>query len=64
VFKFLQASIADEDIDSFIKKIEEVLEEFAGNAYHLRFDVEPSFQAITPKNQKIKSNGANRHPKF
>jgi hypothetical protein len=63
VFKFLQANIADEDTDFFMKKIEEVLKKFAGNAYHFRFDIEPSFPAIAPKNQKMKSNGASGQPK-
>jgi hypothetical protein len=63
VFKFLQANIADEDTDSFIMNVEEVLKKFAGNAYHFRFDIEPSFPAITPKNHKLKSNGARGQPK-
>jgi hypothetical protein len=38
--KFLAAHIEDDEVDLFIKKIDEVLRRFAGNAYNFRYDVE------------------------
>ena len=38
--KFLVAHIEDDQVDLFIKKIDEVLKRFAGNAYNFRYDVE------------------------
>jgi hypothetical protein len=38
--KFLAAHIEDDQVDLFIKKIDEVLKRFAGNAYNFRYDVE------------------------
>ena len=38
--KFLAAHIEDDQVELFIKKIDEVLKRFSGNAYHFRYDVE------------------------
>jgi len=38
--KFLAAHIEDDQVELFIKKIDEVLRRFAGNAYNFRYDVE------------------------
>ena len=38
--KFLAAHIEDDQVELFIKKIDEVLKRFAGNAYNFRYDVE------------------------
>jgi hypothetical protein len=38
--KFLAVHIEDEQVDLFIKKIDEVLKRFAGDAYNFRYDVE------------------------
>ncbi len=39
-FRFLEANVADENIDVFIKNLEGVLKRFAGEAYHFRYNVE------------------------
>jgi hypothetical protein len=38
--KFLTAHIADNQVEIFLKKMEEVLKDFSGNAYHFRYQVE------------------------
>ncbi len=40
VFTFLEANIESGDVDSFIRKMEEVLKMFAGEAYHFRYSIE------------------------
>jgi hypothetical protein len=42
--KFLAAHIEDDEVDLFIKKMEEILKRFAGQAFHFRYDIEkPQF---------------------
>jgi len=38
--KFLAVHIEDDEVDLFIKKMEEILKRFAGQAFHFRYDVE------------------------
>ncbi len=38
--KFLTAYVADHQVEIFLKKMEEVLKDFSGNAYHFRYEVE------------------------
>jgi hypothetical protein len=38
--KFLAIYIEDDEVDLFIKKMEEILKRFAGQAFHFRYDVE------------------------
>ena len=38
--KFLTAHIADSQVEIFLKKIEDVLRDFSGNAYNFRYEVE------------------------
>jgi len=38
--KFLTAHIADNQVEIFLKKIEDVLKDFSGNAYNFRYEVE------------------------
>jgi hypothetical protein len=64
VFKFLQVNIEDEEIDSFVRKLEELLKKYSGNAYHFRYEVEQPFPSVTVKNHRVKSNGADKETKF
>ena len=38
--KFLAVHIEDDEVDLFIKKMDEILKRFAGQAFHFRYDVE------------------------
>ncbi len=38
--KFLTVHIADNQVEIFLKKMEEVLKDFSGNAYNFRYEVE------------------------
>ena len=38
--KFLTAYIGDNQVEAFLKKMEEILKDFSGNAYHFRYEVE------------------------
>jgi hypothetical protein len=38
--KFLTAHIADNQVEIFLKKMEEVLKDFSGDAYNFRHEVE------------------------
>jgi hypothetical protein len=38
--KFLAVDVDDEQLEAFLKNMEEVLRRFAGNAYNFRYDVE------------------------
>jgi hypothetical protein len=38
--KFLAVHVEDDQVDLFIKKMDEVLKRFAGQAFHFRYDVE------------------------
>ncbi len=37
VFKFFEANAEDDEGSLFLKKMEEVLKKFAGEAYHFRY---------------------------
>ena len=58
VFKFLEANVEDDEVSPFLKKMEEVLKKFAGEAYHFRYYVEESLNTTPPKTQK---NGSKIH---
>ena len=59
VFKFLEVSLSDGDVDSFIKKMEEVLKGFAGEAYHFRYYLEDSSDDTSRSNTQ--ANDSKRH---
>jgi hypothetical protein len=40
VFRFFEVIVKDDDIVTFVKKMEEVLTRFAGSAYHFRYYIE------------------------
>jgi len=58
VFNFFEAYMEDDEVSSFLKKIEEVLREFAGEAYHFRYCLEEPLNTTPPKTQK---NGSKNH---
>jgi hypothetical protein len=64
VFKFFQANVPDEDVELFLKEMEKVLMDFAGDAYHFRYEIEQSFPGTIARSPRSRSNGASRTPKF
>lgn len=40
IFRFFEVNVEDQDALPFLKKIEEVLKSFAGEAYHFRYYIE------------------------
>ena len=58
IFKFFEANVEDDEVSSFLKKMEEVLKKFAGEAYHFRYYVEEPLNTTRPKTQK---NGLKGH---
>ena len=52
VFNFFEAYMEDEEVSPFLKKIEEVLKKFAGEAYHFRYYLEESSNMAQPKTEK------------
>ena len=40
--KFLAIHVEDDEVDLFIKKMDEILKKFAGQAFHFRYDIEKS----------------------
>jgi hypothetical protein len=52
VFKFFEANMEDGEISLFLKKMEEVLKKFAGEAYHFRYYLEEPLNTTPPKTQK------------
>ncbi len=58
VFNFFEANVEDDEVSPFLKKMEEVLKEFAGEAYHFRYYLEEPLNTTGPKTQK---NGLKGH---
>ena len=58
VFNFFEAYMEDDEVSSFLKKIEEVLREFAGEAYHFRYYLEEPLNTTPSKTQK---HGSKNH---
>jgi len=40
VFRFFEVIVEDDDVLTFVQKMEEVLKEFAGGAYHFRYYID------------------------
>jgi len=59
VFKFFEANVEDDEVSSFLKKMEEVLKKFAGEAYHFRYSLEEPLNITGPKTQKNGFKGHN-----
>jgi len=59
VFKFFEASVEDDEVSPFLKKLEEVLKKFAGGAYHFRYYLEEPLNTTLPKTQRNGSKGHN-----
>ena len=59
VFNFFEAYMEDDEVSSFLKKIEEVLREFAGEAYHFRYCLEEPLNTNPPKTQENSSKNHN-----
>jgi hypothetical protein len=38
--KFLTVYLGDNQVETFLKKMEEILRDFSGTAYHFRYEVE------------------------
>ena len=52
VFNFFEACMEDDEVSSFLKKIEEVLKNFAGEAYHFRYYLEEPSNIAQSKTEK------------
>ena len=52
VFNFFEAHMEDDEVSPFLKKIEEVLKKFAGEAYHFRYYLEEPSNIAQPKTEK------------
>ena len=51
--KFLTAYIGDNQVEIFLKKMEEILKDFSGDAYHFRYKVEgASSKGLSKKPEK------------
>jgi hypothetical protein len=50
--KFLAVDVDDEQLEAFLKNMEEVLRRFAGNAYNFRYDVERVSSVIRVKDSE------------
>ena len=51
--KFLTAYIGDNQVEIFLKKMEEILKDFSGDAYHFRYEVErASSRGLSKKPEK------------
>jgi hypothetical protein len=59
VFKFFEANVEDDEVSPFLKKMEEVLKKFAGEAYHFRYYLEEPLNTTRPKTQKNGSKDDN-----
>ena len=56
-FTFLETIVESEKVDSFIKKMEEVLKQFAGESYHFRYLVDEPTSDPSATFQRINRNG-------
>ena len=52
VFRFFEAIVKDDDVVTFVKKMEEVLRKFAEGAYHFRYYIEEPPDTTRPKPQR------------
>jgi hypothetical protein len=59
VFKFFEVNVEDDNVIPFLKKMEEVLKKFAGEAYLFRYYLEEPPNTTQPKTQKNGSKGHN-----
>ncbi len=59
VFKFFEANVEDDEVSPFLKKIEEVLKRFSGDAYHFRYLLDEPVNTTGPKNKKSASKDHN-----
>lgn len=56
IIKFLAVHIEDDQVEPFLRKVEEVLKNFAGSAYNFRYEVEGTLLRVTSKgSEKITS---------
>ncbi len=52
VFRFFEAIVEDDEVVTFVKKMEEVLKKFAGGAYHFRYYIEEPSNTTRQNPQK------------
>ncbi len=58
IFTFFEADVQEDDVIPFIKKMEEVMKKFAGEAYHFRYCLEERPDTAELRTQK---NGSKNH---
>lgn len=49
IFKFFEANVEDDEVSLFLRKMEEVLKKFSGEAYHFRYYLEEPLSDLKPK---------------
>ncbi len=57
VFRFLEVIVKDDDVVTFVQKMEEVLKKFAGGAYHFRYYIDEPPGKIPKKEWLEKRSG-------
>jgi len=58
VFNFFKVNVKDDSVLPFIKKIEQILKVFSGEAYHFRYSLE---EPENTTERKTPNNGLNGH---
>jgi hypothetical protein len=61
VFKFFEVNMKEDDVIPFIEKMEAVMKEFAGEAYHYRYYLEEPLDTTQSKTEKNGSKGPHTH---
>ncbi|MDD1778391.1 MAG: hypothetical protein LUQ65_09520 [Candidatus Helarchaeota archaeon] len=59
VFKFFEVNVENDQVSPFLKKMEEVMKKFAGEAYHFRYSIEEPLNTTEPETQKNGFKGHN-----
>ncbi len=59
VFNFFEINVENDNVVPFLKKMEEVLKNFAGEAYHFRYYLEEPPNATQSRTKKNGSKGHN-----
>ncbi len=53
VFRFFEVIVKEDDVGTFIKKMDDLLKKFAGSAYHFRYYIE---EPPNTSQQDVKEN--------
>jgi hypothetical protein len=50
--KFITLHLEDDQVESFLKKLEQILKDFSGSAYNFRYEVEGASSRVTSKSSE------------